>query len=175
MSSRSLNKVLLIGNLTRDVELRYTAGGTPVATFTVATNRNYTDSTGKAVETAEYTMVTAWAKLAEICAQFLRKGSKVYIEGRLQTHSWEDKETAKTLKRTEVVANEMIVLSSSGMGPGNGNGAPASDDFSSYSGDMGEPVDMASLGDLGADTPAPDAPQAPASDQPSQDQSDTPF
>ncbi len=119
MASRSLNRVQLIGNLTRDVELRYTSSGTPVATFTVATNRTYKDSTGKTVETAEFTNVVAWAKLGEICAQLLQKGSKVYIDGRLHTNSWDDQETGKTMRRTEVVATDMILLSG-----GNQSGAP---------------------------------------------------
>ncbi len=119
MASRSLNRVQLIGNLTRDVELRYTSSGTPVATFTVATNRTYKDSSGKTVETAEFTNVVAWAKLGEICAQLLKKGSKVYIEGRLHTNSWEDQETGKTMRRTEVVATDMILLSG-----GSQNSAP---------------------------------------------------
>jgi single-strand DNA-binding protein len=111
MATRSLNKVILIGNLTRDPELRYTSSGTPVATFTVATNRSFTDSAGTQKETAEFTNVVSWAKLAEICSQLLTKGTKVYVEGRLQTSSWDDKETGKQVRRTEVVITDMIVLS----------------------------------------------------------------
>lgn len=114
MSSRSLNRVQLIGNLTRDVELRYTSSGTPIATFTVATNRSYTDSSGNQTESAEFTNVVAWAKLGELCAQLLKKGTKVFIEGRLQTSSWQDKETGKTMRKTEAVASEMIVLNGGG-------------------------------------------------------------
>ena len=155
MSTRSLNKVFLIGNLTRDAELRYTSGGTPVTTFTVATNRNYTDSTGKAVETAEFTNVVAWAKLAEICAQLLKKGSKVHLEGRLQTTSWDDKETGKTMRRTEVVATDMILLSSGGYGAGGSHSDHAEHSEShsdSSSSDMGENVDVKDIDiDLGTD------------------------
>jgi single-strand DNA-binding protein len=130
MATRSLNKVMLIGNLTRDPELRYTAGGTSVATFTVATNRTYTDSSGNTTETAEFTSVVAWAKLGEICAQLLKKGSKVFVEGRLQTSSWQTKE-GQTAKRTEVVITDMVVLSGSktgdtvSVGSENGHESPA--------------------------------------------------
>ena len=110
MSTRSLNKVMLIGNLTRDVELKYTAKGTPVATFGIATNRSYTDSSGNQVESAEFTNVVAWSKLAEICEKLLKKGMKVYIEGRLSTTSWDDQSTGKKMYKTEVVATDMMVL-----------------------------------------------------------------
>jgi len=119
MSTRSLNKVMLIGNLTRKPDMRYTANGTAVVTFGMATNRNYVDSSGKAVETAEFTNIVAWAKLAEICSNLLDKGHKIFIEGRLQTNSWDDAATGKKMYRTEVVASEMIILSS----PGGRNGA----------------------------------------------------
>lgn len=153
MATRSLNKVQLIGNLTRDVELRYTAGKVPVATFGIATNRSYNDASGNAVETAEFTNVVAWAKLAEICAQLLKKGTKVYIEGRLQTSKWDDKESGKPMQRTEVVINDMIILSQAG---GNGGNSQASSfDTGSNSGsvsnssdDMGQAVDLNDL-DLG--------------------------
>ena len=111
MSTRSLNKVFLIGNLTRDPELRYTSSGTPVVTFGVATNRKYKDSSQNVVETAEFTNVVAWSKLAEICAKILKKGSKVWIEGRLSTTSWDDAKTGQKMRRTEVVATDMFVLS----------------------------------------------------------------
>jgi len=110
MSTRSLNKVMLIGNLTRDVELKYTGKGTPVATFGIATNRSYTDSTGTQVESAEFTNIVAWSKLAEICEKLLKKGMKVYIEGRLSTTSWDDQSTGKKMYRTEVVATDMMIL-----------------------------------------------------------------
>ena len=118
MSTRSLNKVFLIGNLTRDPEIRYTASGTPVATFGVATNRKYKDSANNLVETAEFTNVVAWSKLAEICAKILKKGSKVWIEGRLSTTSWDDKNTGQKMRRTEVVCVDMFVLSSPRSGEG---------------------------------------------------------
>ena len=112
MAARSLNKVMLIGNLTRDPELRYTSNGTAVVSFGVATNRSYTPSnSSEAVEDVEFHNIVAWAKLAELCDKLLKKGDKVYLEGRLQTRDWEDEQTGKKMYRTEIVANEMIILS----------------------------------------------------------------
>lgn len=107
--ARSLNKVMLIGNLTRDPEMRYTPQGTAVCTFGVATNRQWTLESGEKKEDAEFHNIVAWNKLAEICAQLLKKGRKVYVEGRLQTRSWQGQDgTQKT--RTEVVINDMVIL-----------------------------------------------------------------
>jgi len=124
MSSRSLNKVLLIGNLTVDPELRYTPQGTAVATFSVATNRNWTDQAGQPQEAVEFTRCVAWAKLAEVCSQILKKGRKVYIEGRLQTREWEAQDKTKR-RTTEVVIDNMIALSPSGAGAAAGISATA--------------------------------------------------
>ena len=110
MSARSVNKVILIGNLTRDPELRYTPQGTPVASFGLATNREWTVD-GVKKEAADFHNVVAWNKLGELCAQLLAKGSKTYVEGRLQTRDWVDNDGNKRYK-TEVVINEMIVLTS---------------------------------------------------------------
>ncbi|MBM4401701.1 MAG: single-stranded DNA-binding protein [Candidatus Cloacimonetes bacterium] len=111
MAARSLNKVQIIGNLTRDPELKYTGKGTPLCTFGVATNRVYTPSDAtESVEETEFHNVVAWGKLAELCSQLLHKGWKAFIEGRLNTRSWQDAESGKTMYRTEIVANEMIVL-----------------------------------------------------------------
>ena len=110
MSSRSLNKVLLIGNLTADPELHYTPQGTAVATFSVATNRNWTDQAGQPQEAVEFTRCVAWAKLAEVCSQILKKGRKAYVEGRLQTREWEAQDKTKR-RTTEVVIDNMIALS----------------------------------------------------------------
>lgn len=113
MAVRSLNKAMIIGNLTRDPELRYTANGTAIVTFGVATNREYTLAEKKeTVEAVEFHNVVAWAKLAELCNQLLSKGTKVYIEGRLQTRDWVDADSSKKMYRTEIVAEEMIILSS---------------------------------------------------------------
>src|SRR5438876_1120917 len=108
----SLNKVMIIGNLGRDPELRYTQRGTPVCNFTVAVNRpgRVDDATGqRAEDETEWFAVVAWDKLAETCSQYLAKGRKVYIEGRLQTRSWEGQDGQKR-SRVEVLAQQMVML-----------------------------------------------------------------
>jgi single-strand DNA-binding protein len=100
-----LNKALIIGNLTRDPELKALPSGIKVCSFGVATNRSYKDKDGNRQETTEFHNVVAFAKLGELAAQYLRKGSQVYIEGRLQTRSWEDKEGAGKKYRTEIIAD----------------------------------------------------------------------
>lgn len=110
MAARSVNKVILIGNLTRDPELRYTPQGTPVVSFGLATNREWTVD-GVKKEAADFHNIVAWNKLAELCDQLLSKGAKTYVEGRLQTRDWVDSDGNKRYK-TEVVINEMIVLTS---------------------------------------------------------------
>jgi single-strand DNA-binding protein len=107
--ARGLNKVMVIGKVGRDPEMRYIPSGKPVTSFSVATSRGWTDADGEHHEETEWFNVVAWGNLAEICKQHLRKGRQVYIEGRLQTRSWEDHEGRKRF-RTEVVANEMILL-----------------------------------------------------------------
>ena len=107
--ARSINKAIIVGNLTRDPEMRYTPNGQAVTSFGVATNRRWTTSEGEQREETEFHNVVAWAKLAEICSQLLKKGRKVYIEGRLQTRSWEGKDGV-TRRRTEIVARDMVVL-----------------------------------------------------------------
>lgn len=112
MAVRSLNLALVIGNMTRDPELRYTAKGTPIATFGIATNRVYTPTgSTERVETTEFHNIVAWGKLAELCSQLLSKGQKVFIQGRLSTRDWIDEASGKKMYRTEIVAEDMIVLS----------------------------------------------------------------
>lgn len=112
MGSRaSLNKVLLIGNLTRDPELRYTPSGAAVCSFGLATNRTYVASDGTKKEEAEFIKIVSWNKLAELCSQLLRKGRKVYVEGRLQTRSWETPD-GQAKQTTEVVIDDMRILDS---------------------------------------------------------------
>lgn len=113
MAARSLNKVLLIGNLTRDPEMRYTNSGTPVVTFGMATNKSWKDSDGETKELAEFHNLVAWNKMAEICQQLLAKGMKVYIEGSLNTRSWEG-DDGVTRYKTEIRIDEMILLDSKG-------------------------------------------------------------
>ncbi len=108
---KSLNKVQLIGNLTRDPELKYTPQGTAVCTFSIATNRQWTTESGEKKDEADFHRIVSWSKLAEICAQLLKKGRKVYVEGRLQNRSWETQEGEKR-SMTEVVISDMILLDS---------------------------------------------------------------
>jgi single-strand DNA-binding protein len=109
--ARGINKVILIGNLGRDPEVRYTTDGAAVATFSVATSMEWTDKgTGEKKERTEWHRVVAWRKLGEICGQYLSKGSQVYIEGRLQTRDWQDKDGNKRYT-TEVVATDVQFLS----------------------------------------------------------------
>jgi single-strand DNA-binding protein len=107
--SRGLNKVMIIGHLGRDPEMRYTPSGRPVTTFTVATSRSWNTVDGERHSETEWFNIVAWGNLAEICKQYLTKGQQVYIEGRLQTRRWEDKEGNKH-SSVEVVANEMMML-----------------------------------------------------------------
>ncbi len=107
--SRGLNKVMIIGKLGRNPEMRYTPSGRPVTSFSVATNRSWVNAEGERREDTEWFNVVAWGNLAEICKQHLTKGQQVYVEGRLQTRGWEDQD-GKKYYRTELVANEMIML-----------------------------------------------------------------
>ncbi|MFA6994845.1 MAG: single-stranded DNA-binding protein [Patescibacteria group bacterium] len=109
----NLNKAMVIGNLTRDPELRNTASGQSVASFSVATNLIWTDQGGQQQKKTEFHNIIAWRKLAEICAKYLHKGSKVYVEGRLQTTDWTGQDGVKRY-RTEIVTENMIMLDNKG-------------------------------------------------------------
>lgn len=109
--ARSLNRVQLIGNLTRDPELRYTPSGTAVCSFSIATNRNWTTDTGEKKDEVEFHRIVAWNKLAEICSQFLTKGRKAFVEGRLVTRSWTGQDGTQK-QTTEIVISDMILLDS---------------------------------------------------------------
>ena len=113
MAARSLNKVQLIGNLTRDPELRYTNSGAAVTTFGMATNKSWKDDKGELKELAEFHNIVAWSKMAEICQQLLAKGMKVYIEGSLNTRSWDVDDGSKRYK-TEIRVKDMILLDNKG-------------------------------------------------------------
>jgi single-strand DNA-binding protein len=135
MSSRSLNKVLLIGNLTRDPNLRYTPNGSSVCSFGIATNRTWTPPEGgEKQEKVEFHNIVAWNKLADICGQLLHKGDKAYVEGRLQTRDWKG-EDGQERKTTEIVIDNMMLLSSRGGGASNAGGnrssAPRDEDAES--------------------------------------------
>lgn len=113
--AKSLNRVQLIGNLTRDPELRYTPQGTAVCTFSVATNRQWKTESGDMKDESEFHRIVAWDKLGEICAKFLKKGRKTFVEGRLQTRKWEAQDgTSKST--TEIVISDMIILDRAEMG-----------------------------------------------------------
>ena len=109
----SLNRVQLIGNLTRDPEMKQIPGGQVVTSFGIATNLTWTDQSGEKQNKVEFHNIVAWRKLAEICGQYLRKGSKVFIEGRLQTRDWEGEDGVKRY-RTEIIAENMIMLDRKG-------------------------------------------------------------
>ncbi len=129
----SVNKVILVGNLGRDPELRYTPSGQAVANFSLATNESFTDKSGERQERTEWHRIVAWGKTAELCSQYLSKGRPVYIEGRLQTREWEDKEGIKR-QTTEIVANTVQFLGGRGEGGGGGMGGGGGQ---SYGGDTG--------------------------------------
>ncbi|MDD3285332.1 MAG: single-stranded DNA-binding protein [Patescibacteria group bacterium] len=109
----NLNKAMIIGNLTRDPEVRTTPSGQNVASFSVATSLTWTDNSGQQQKKTEFHNIVAWRKLAEICGQYLKKGSKIYIEGRLQTTDWTGNDGVKKY-RTEIVAENMIMLDRAG-------------------------------------------------------------
>jgi len=125
MAQRSLNKVMLIGNLTRDPELRYTPQGTAVCTLGLATNRSWQTDTGEKREETEFHRLVAWNKLAELCSQLLFKGRKIFVEGRLQTRQWTGQDgTAR--QTTEIVIDEMLILDSKRAAEGGGEAIPES-------------------------------------------------
>ncbi|MGE5297853.1 MAG: single-stranded DNA-binding protein [Acidobacteriaceae bacterium] len=148
-----LNKVMIIGRLTRDPEIRTTPNGANVASFSLATSFNWTNQAGQKQEQTEFHNVVAWRKLGDIVGQYLKKGSQVYIEGRLQTRSWDDKTSGQKRYRTEIVADNMIML-----------GRP---------GGAGSSQAPASSGRQEAEQPAP-APEAPTAEI-QIDDADMPF
>jgi single-strand DNA-binding protein len=122
----NLNRVLLIGNLTRDPEIRYTPKGTAVAEIGIAVNRVFTGEDGEKREEVTFVDVTLWSRLAEIAEQYLKKGRPVFIEGRLQLDSWDDKQTGQKRSRLRVVGENLQMLGARGEGdPGGTGGAPA--------------------------------------------------
>ncbi|MBI3888132.1 single-stranded DNA-binding protein [Candidatus Microgenomates bacterium] len=127
MSSKSLNRVLLIGNVTRDPELRYTPQGNAVCTFGLATNRSWKTDNGEIREEAEFHRLVSWNKLAELCSQLCSKGRKIYVEGRLQTRTFTGSDNAQHTI-TEIVIDDMILLDSRQMGAANVNPAPVAEE-----------------------------------------------
>jgi len=111
---KSVNKVILVGNVGKDPEVKYSPSGTPIAKFSLATNERFKDRSGEWQERVEWHAIVAWQRLAEIVGEFVVTGSKVYIEGKLQTSSWEDRQSGQTRYRTEIVARDLVLLGSRG-------------------------------------------------------------
>jgi single-strand DNA-binding protein len=133
MAGRGLNKVMLIGHLGADPETKVLPSGQTVANFSIATSESYKDQSGNLVEKTEWHKIVVYGKLAEICKQYLKKGKQVYLEGKIQTRSWDDKTTNKKAYMTEIICNEMQMIGAregGGMSNGDGenNGANGSDD-----------------------------------------------
>jgi len=130
---KSVNKVILIGTLGRDPELRSTANCTNVAKFSIATNERYKDRDGQWQERTEWHNIVCWQRLAEIVRDYTHKGDRIYIEGRLQTSSWDDKQTGEKKYKTEIVANDLVLIGGKGDGSGGGGqrsrGASAANDM----------------------------------------------
>ncbi len=146
MAGKSVNKVILIGNLGKDPEVKYTPSGTAVAKITLATNERFKDKSGEWQDRTEWHNVVLWQRLAEIAGEYLKKGSKLYVEGRLQTRSWEDKQTNQKKYMTEVVASDIVLLGGRG-----------------ESADAGGHARGASAGASGFDQRVPEPETAPAS------------
>ena len=156
---KSVNKVILIGNLGKDPEMKFTQGGMPVAKFSIATNERFKDKDGNWQDRTEWHNIVAFQRLAEIIGQYLKKGGKCYIEGSLRTGSWDDKETGKKMYRTEIIANELVLLSGRGEGGGDVGGSRGA---------------SASAGGNNFDQSAPEPEHAPAGSSPITDE-DIPF
>jgi single-strand DNA-binding protein len=157
--ARGINKAILIGNVGGEPELRYTNTGTAVANFSVATNESWTDKSGERQDQTEWHRIVAWGRLAEICNQYLHKGSKVYVEGRIQTRSWEGQDGQKKYT-TEIVAREMQMLDSREGAAAASGGEPGYEPQEVPSAAGGRPSGPPSAPSSGA----PSAPQ-PAFDQ----------
>ena len=141
----SLNRVILIGNLTRDPELRFTPSGSPVAGFGLAVNRTYTNKQGEKVENVDFFNIVVWAKLAELCTEYLKKGRPVALEGRLQSRSWETEDGQKR-SVVEVVAENVQFLGS-GQGQGGQGTGERSQGAPAGAGQTESPVEEIDLGD----------------------------
>ena len=118
---KSVNKVILVGNVGKDPEVKYTPSGVALAKFSLATNERFKDKSGEWQDRTEWHNVLAWERLAEIVGEYVHKGAKLYVEGRLQTSSWEDRQSGEKKYRTEIVARDLILL---GDANGHGNGRP---------------------------------------------------
>jgi single-strand DNA-binding protein len=132
----SVNKVILVGNLGRDAEMRFTSGGTPVATVSMATTEKFTDREGQKKEDTQWHRIVIWGKTAESLHEYLTKGKQIYVEGRIQTREWTDKE-GKPAKTTEIRADKIVLLGGGGGGGERGASRPQRDRYSEPSGDTG--------------------------------------
>ncbi|HEV2468689.1 MAG TPA: single-stranded DNA-binding protein [Candidatus Sulfotelmatobacter sp.] len=121
MAGKGVNKVILLGNLGKDPELKYTPQGTPVAKFSIATADRFKDKEGNWQDRTEWHNITAWGRTAEIASEYLKKGRQVYIEGSLRTHSWDDKQTGQKKYMTEVVVSDLVLLGGRGEGGAGGD------------------------------------------------------
>jgi single-strand DNA-binding protein len=130
--AKSVNKVILLGNVGKDPEIRTTPGGTMVANFGLATSERQKDTSGNWSDKTEWHNVVAFSKLAEIVRDYVKKGSKLYVEGRLNTRNWEDKDTKKKVYRTEVIISDLSLLSSREEGSGGGRAASSSSSSASF-------------------------------------------
>jgi len=120
---KSVNKVILVGNLGKDPEVKYTPQGTPIAKFSLATNERYKDKDGNWQDRTEWHNIVLWQRLAEIAGEYLKKGHKVYIEGRIRTESWDDKQSGQKKYMTTIVGNDIVLLTGRGESGGEFTGA----------------------------------------------------
>lgn len=164
--ARGLNKVMLIGHLGNDPEMRVTPSGHSVANFTLATSESFKDQSGEMKERTEWHKIVVWGKLAEICKQYLKKGKQVYIEGKLQTRSWDDQKSGEKRYMTEIVCSDMQMLGSAG-----GRGSDGGDSFGGYDSGAPEQTGSSSRGgsdygdsDRGGSYRKPSAPAEPEKD-----------
>jgi single-strand DNA-binding protein len=138
---KSVNKVILVGNIGKDPEVKYTPSGIPVGKFSLATNERFKDKNGEFQERTEWHNIVAWQRLAEIVGEFVSKGSKVYVEGKLQTTSWNDRQSGEKKYRTEIVARDLVLLVSRDNGNSAHPAASHSDEGEVVEGGIGEIVD----------------------------------
>ncbi len=148
--AKHVNKVILLGNLGKDPEVKFLPSGQAVANFSIATSDRYKDKAGEWQERTEWHNVAAYARTAEIVRDYVKKGSKIYIEGRLTTRSWDDKDTGKKVYRTEIIVNDLVLLSGRGDGEGAGSGG------GSYGGSRQSSGGQGSGGDQRPTAPAHD-------------------
>jgi len=131
---KSVNKVILIGNLGKDPEIKHTQQGKPVATFSLATNERYKDKDGQWQDRTEWHNIVLWERLAEVAGEYLKKGGKVYIEGRIRTESWDDKQSGQKKYITKIIGSDLVLLGGRGEGGGGDYGGSSRGVASSSSG-----------------------------------------